>query len=129
MKKAFKNKYLSYLLAMIILVWLLGSFSGCTLRSVLGIPEDPTQITKDVLSAAAWKAALWLSSFFGIIAGIMFAYGGIKYMTALGNEQEVEKAKNTIIWALVGMIIVALAGLFIYYLLNTILGVSWNPPA
>jgi len=45
----------------------------------------------------------------GIILMIVILYGGIKYMIAGGNEEEVAKAKKWIINGVVGVIIVALA--------------------
>lgn len=48
-------------------------------------------------------------SFLGIVFMILMVYGGYVWMTARGNEQEVEKAKNTIMTAVIGLIIVASA--------------------
>jgi len=48
-------------------------------------------------------------SFVGVLFLILMIYGGIIWMIARGNEQEVTKAKNIIIAAIVGIIIVASA--------------------
>jgi hypothetical protein len=45
----------------------------------------------------------------GIIFLFLLIYGGIFWMTARGNESQVEKAKNIITNSLVGLIIVLLA--------------------
>ncbi|MCL5795698.1 MAG: pilin [Patescibacteria group bacterium] len=100
--------------------------SGCSLWSVLGI-TDPTAITSDDIARIVWKAVVFAGGIFGTIAVIMLIYGGIQYMTAMGNEQNMEKAKNTILWTVVALVIVTLAGLFISYLMNNILGVTWAP--
>lgn len=40
------------------------------------------------------------------VATIMIIWGGIQYMTAGANEQQVTSAKKTIIWAIIGLAIV-----------------------
>lgn len=44
--------------------------------------------------------------FVGIIGLIVFVYGGVMYMTAAGNDERIKKAKSTLIWAVLGMIMV-----------------------
>jgi len=48
-------------------------------------------------------------SFVGVIFLILMIYGGYIWMLARGNEQEVEKAKNIIQNALIGLVIVLAA--------------------
>ncbi|MEA3398204.1 MAG: hypothetical protein U9R06_00470 [Patescibacteria group bacterium] len=48
-------------------------------------------------------------SFLGVIFLILIIYGGFIWMTARGNEQQAEKAKNILIAAVIGLIIVVLA--------------------
>lgn len=45
-------------------------------------------------------------SFIGVIFMVLIIYGGILWMTAMGNEQKVEKAKNLIIQSIIGLIII-----------------------
>jgi hypothetical protein len=45
-------------------------------------------------------------SFVGVIFLIIIIYSGIMWMTAMGNDQRIEKAKNMIINATIGLIIV-----------------------
>lgn len=45
-------------------------------------------------------------AFIGVLFLILTIYGGITWMTAQGNEQQVEKAKQIIIAAVIGLIIV-----------------------
>ncbi len=50
-----------------------------------------------------------LLSFLGIIFLILIIYGGFLWMTAAGNNDKVEKAKNIIVNSVVGLVIVMLA--------------------
>jgi len=47
-----------------------------------------------------------LLTFTGVVFFILMIYGGFLWMTARGNEQQVEKAKDLITAAIVGLIIV-----------------------
>lgn len=55
----------------------------------------------------------------GVVAIIMIIYGGFRYITSGGDSSNVGTAKNTIIYAIVGLIIVALAQVIVHYVLNT----------
>ena len=55
----------------------------------------------------------------GIVAVIFVIYGGFRYITSGGDSGSVGNAKNTLIYALVGLVIVALAQLIVHYVLST----------
>lgn len=55
---------------------------------------------------------LIIGRFVSVILGLMgtlslavFVYGGIVWMTAQGNEEKIKKAKNTIVYAALGIIV------------------------
>jgi hypothetical protein len=53
-----------------------------------------------------------LTIVFGIIGGlsfIMVAYGGFTYATSQGDPEKTAKAKNTIIYALIGLLVSLMA--------------------
>lgn len=45
----------------------------------------------------------------GLVAVVFVVIGGIQYMTSTGDAAKVQKAKNTILYALIGLVICALA--------------------
>ena len=45
----------------------------------------------------------------GVVAIIMIIVGGFRYITSGGDSSKVGSAKNTIIYAIIGLILVALA--------------------
>jgi hypothetical protein len=55
----------------------------------------------------------------GIVAVIMIIYGGFRYITSGGESGSVGNAKNTLIYAIIGLIIVALAQIIVHFVLNT----------
>jgi TRAP-type C4-dicarboxylate transport system permease small subunit len=61
-----------------------------------------------------------LSAIVGIVAVIMIIVGGLRYITSGGNDTSVTSAKNTILYAIIGLIIVALAQVLVRFTLNKI---------
>lgn len=58
----------------------------------------------------------------GLIAVAVLIYGGVMYMLSSGNEQKTEKAQNTIIYALVGIVIIGLSRLLVGFILRFVTG-------
>lgn len=46
----------------------------------------------------------FLLSFIGLVFLILIIYSGVLWMTASGNEQQIQKSKNIMIWSLIGII-------------------------
>jgi len=53
----------------------------------------------------------------GVTAVIMIIVGGLKYITSGGDSGNVTGAKNTILYAIVGLVIVALAQVIVRFVL------------
>ncbi len=54
----------------------------------------------------------------GFIAVVMIIYGGFKYITSSGDSGNVTSAKNTIMYALIGLVIVALAQVLVRFVIS-----------
>ncbi|MEI9913688.1 MAG: hypothetical protein WDN66_01655 [Candidatus Saccharibacteria bacterium] len=55
----------------------------------------------------------------GIISVIMIIYAGFRYITSGGESGSVSSAKNTLIYAIIGLFIVVIAQVIVHYVLNT----------
>ncbi len=58
----------------------------------------------------------------GIVAVIVIIMGGISYMTSSGDAGKVKKAKDTILYGVIGLIICALAFAIVNFVISNILG-------
>ncbi len=56
----------------------------------------------------------------GIVAVIMIVYGGFRYITSGGDSNNTAAAKNTILYAIVGLVIVALAQFIVRFILSKV---------
>jgi hypothetical protein len=70
------------------------------------------------IQSIAKEAVNIFSIIVGVVAVIMIIYGGFRYITSGGDSGKVGNAKNTLIYAIVGLVIVALAQLIVHYVLN-----------
>lgn len=77
---------------------------------------------KGIASTGSFRTALikWTNFFLGfltLIAMIAMIYAGFLYITAMGNDEQAKKAKNIVVWVVLGIIIILLA----FALVNTII--------
>ena len=56
----------------------------------------------------------------GIVAVAMLIFGGIRFMISRGDKDKVQKAKNTVIYAIIGLILV----IFSYAIVNFIISAT-----
>jgi hypothetical protein len=61
-----------------------------------------------------------ISVIVGVVAVIMIIYGGFRYLTSAGSAEKVTAAKNTILYGLIGLIIVALAQVIVRFVLKNV---------
>ena len=72
------------------------------------------------LASIASKVVNILSIVVGIVAVIMIIFGGFRYITSGGESGSVSGAKNTLIYAIVGLVIVALAQFIVHFVLANV---------
>ena len=77
----------------------------------------PTASVMDIISNIMY----WLLAIVGIVGVIGFAIAGILYLTAAGDEARIDKAKNAMLYSIIG-VIVALAGLVALNFAKNMLG-------
>jgi hypothetical protein len=69
-----------------------------------------SEITEQVINIFSWIV--------GIVSVIMVIVGGFQYVTSGGDSGKVTSAKNTIMYALIGIVIVALAQVMVKFVLG-----------
>ena len=84
-------------------------------------PENPAQIQDlEVLFARAVKFAAWGA---GIGLFVMIVMGGIKLITSHGDPQAAASARQTITFAVVGLLVIV-GGWLVLFLLGKVLGIN-----
>jgi uncharacterized membrane protein YuzA (DUF378 family) len=77
---------------------------------------DAGQNATDVIT----KIINILSVVIGAIAVLMIIFGGFRYVTSAGSAEGTKSARQTIIYAIVGLVVVALAQIIVHFVLNTV---------
>lgn len=83
---------------------------------------DPAKLgaSADKLSTVLNNIIDVLSIVIGIAAVIMLIVGGFRYVVSAGDSNGITSAKHTIIYAIVGLVIVSLAQVIVRFVLNKI---------
>lgn len=58
----------------------------------------------------------------GLVCVIVIILGGVSYMTSTGDAGKVKKAKDTILYGVIGLVICVLAFAIVNFVLDNILG-------
>ncbi len=69
-----------------------------------------------------------LSIVVGIVAVVMIIFGGFRYITSGGESNNVSSAKNTLLFAIVGLVIVVLAQVIVRWVIGTSTNISNGTP-
>lgn len=60
----------------------------------------------------------------GLVAVVVIIIGGVTYMTSSGDASKVKKAKDTILYGIIGLIVAALAFAVVNFVISGILGTN-----
>lgn len=60
----------------------------------------------------------------GAVALVFIIIGGFRFIISMGNPEGVEKARHTVMYAILGLILIFLAYIIVAYLLDDLLGVK-----
>jgi hypothetical protein len=92
--------------------------NGAATGTAGGDCTDGTGVNDSSLSTIGHKIVNIFSLLIGIVAVIMIIVGGFRYITSGGDSGRVGGAKNTLIYAIIGLVIVALAQIIVHFVLN-----------
>ncbi len=96
-----------------------GTNSGSAKSQILsGVGETGASCNSSNVTSLADKVINLLSVVAGIIAVIMILVSAIKFTTSGGDTQKVTSAKNSLIYAIVGIAIAGLAQVIVIFVLH-----------
>lgn len=82
---------------------------------------DGTYAGDDSLPRVVANIIEAIISLSGLVAVVFIVIGGIQYMSATGDPSKITKAKNTILYACIGLTVCALAFAIVNFVINDIL--------
>ena len=90
-----------------------------------GSVNNEANLPEGTLTQIIINIMRWLLIIVGFIGVIGFVIAGILYLTAAGDDSQMERAKNSMVWSIIG-VIVALMGYVIIQAANTMLSGGGN---
>ena len=77
---------------------------------------DPITATNDVdLKSGVYNVINAIIGVLGLVAVVVIIFGGVQYMTSAGDSGKVKKAKDTILYGVVGLIICIIAAAIVNF--------------
>lgn len=115
-KKTLANAFLGLAIVMLANVIL------NSIRIALGVNLSQNCATTQCIDPGTMitNAIQWVIGVSGFVAAIFVVYGGITYMTSAGEPGKLQKAKQMITYALIGLAIVALSEVIVTFVTNMI---------
>lgn len=93
---------------------------GANLQAETGDCQSDTEEGTDRLQSIITTVVNIFSVLVGLVAVVMIIFGGFKYITSAGESNNMTAARNTIIYAVIGLVIVALAQFIVKFVLNKV---------
>jgi len=97
-----------------------GTPSSAKNQVLTGLGETGGNCSTSGVTNVISAAVEILSFIVGIVAVIMIIVAGFKYLTSGGDSNRVGNAKQTLIYAIIGLIVAALAQLLVHFVLFNI---------
>ena len=128
------NKTIRITLGLAIAVLMIGLFSVATAHSLYAESEMTIQAGANAAHGTNQPTELFgnngifttvtnvLLFIVGVLSVVMVIVGGLRYVVSGGNSAAVTGAKNTILYAIVGVIVAFLAYAVVNFLLGTLAG-------
>ena len=116
MKNKIKINYLC--LALMLVFFVVGInvalADGVALDNPLGSTIDIVDVFTTVIKT--------IFAFTGILALLQFIYGGLLWLTSGGNQEKITKGKNTLLWAVLGVVVVFMSYALVSFVIQSITG-------
>jgi hypothetical protein len=80
---------------------------------------DPSPAPKKLSDTIATVINI-ISVFGGALAVIMIIIGGMRYITSAGSPEGAKGARNTIVYAVVGLVIIGIAQIIVHFVINSV---------
>jgi hypothetical protein len=86
--------------------------------------EIPNPIACADVNCLVTQVIRYILGVIAIIATIMFIWGGVMMLTSAGNAERVKRAKETLAWASIGIVVIILSWAIIRFVLQGLVGTT-----
>lgn len=100
------------------------SSSGTTKATQGAIVTLPNPIKCNDATCLVTQVIRYVLGIVAVIATLMFVWGGVLMLTSGGNSDQVRKAKETLTWAAIGVIVILMSWVIIKFVLQAVTGTT-----
>lgn len=93
-----------------------GAFAASSIPGVTPVTPTGNLDIASVLSTVIY----WVLGLSGGIAVLFLILGGLQYITSSGNKDKAEQAKQTILYAVIGLIVIALSFVIVAFVTQNV---------
>ncbi|MBT6691715.1 hypothetical protein HOB10_05300 [Candidatus Parcubacteria bacterium] len=86
--------------------------------------ELPNPLPAEDIPTVIGFAVKGILGIVGAVALLMLVWGGVTWMTSAGNTDKVKRGKDTIVWAIFGLVAIFMSYAIIRYFFSTLAGTS-----
>lgn len=86
--------------------------TGAKCGDAAGTTNSINKLISSIINIFSWVV--------GIVAVVMILVGGFRFVTSGGDSSNVASARNTIIYAIVGLVVVAMAQIIVHFVLKRV---------
>lgn len=104
-----KRRFLTILLILGVLAIAVPTLAADPIVGGGGVLNNPIGGSDMKAEDIVLKIIKYLIGVLGVIALVMVVYGGFQYIYSAGNSERLQKARDTIIYAIIGMVVVILS--------------------
>jgi len=101
------------------IIWILALAPTTALAKISG-PVNPSGLPEKLVGQGGiiTKISNAILAVVGVLAVLFLILGGVQYITSAGNPDNVAKAKNTILYAVIGLIFVILSFAIVNFIIT-----------
>ena len=99
------------------------TLKGTELWETMGCDKNPED-ANEVFSNTVINIINAVLGVIGLVAVVFVVYGGFLYLTSAGDSAKVKKGKETLMYALIGLVIVGLAYAIVNFVINNIINAA-----
>ena len=125
------KKYLKVIAASLAIVFAFALAVPALVSAGTAPPTSPSDLLNETASKAGQTQTRsltdiigniiqWILGLVGVVLLVMFIYGGVLYATSAGNEDKVETGKKVMLYAIIGVVIIALAFALTRYVIDAL---------
>ena len=93
-------------------------------NEIVNKPENVTASNDTDLKGSVINVINAIIAVLGLVAVVVIILGGVQYMTSAGDSGKVKKAKDTILYGVIGLVVCVIAAAIVNFVITNVLKLS-----